>query len=159
MFYLELRDRPDPGQASRPPSGLRLVERTDLETVRRLTLTIGTPYRWPSLEWDRKRWDEYLARSDVRHWTAELAGSSVGLVSLRFGTDEVEIDTFGLVPSHVGRGLGGPFLQLATEIAWEGCSGARRVWLQTSSHDDPRALGNYRTHGFRVYKTVVPDHS
>ena len=154
LFYLEMRDRRNLPESAHAP--LQLVERADLETVRRVTLAIGAPYQWPSLAWDDERWSDYLARDDLRHWTAELEGDQVGLVSLRFGRDEVEIDTFGLVPPHVGRGLGGPFLTLATELAWRECSQARRVWLHTSSQDHPRALANYQRHGFRLYRTVLP---
>lgn len=82
----------------------------------------------------------------------------VGLVSLRSGLGELEIDTFGLVPSYVGRGLGRPFLVLVTQLAWRECADAHRVWLQTSSHDDCRALGNYERHGFSVCRTLLPEH-
>lgn len=157
LFYLEMRDPSDLTQRPHSASSLQLVERTDLETVRRVTLAIGAPYDWPSLGWPTSRWIDYLAREDLRHWTAELDGEQVGLVSLRFTPDEVEIDTFGLVPTHVGRGLGGEFLTLATALAWRECPQAHRVWLHTSSHDRPRALANYERHGFRLYRTVFPN--
>lgn len=154
LFYMEMRDpRNLPDSAHSP---LQLVERTDLETIRRVTLAIGNPYHWPSSTWEDERWSDYLAHDDLRHWTAELEGDQVGLVSLRFGPDEVEIDTFGLVPAHVGRGLGGPFLTLATKLAWRECPRARRVWLHTSSQDHPRALRNYERCGFRLYRTALP---
>ena len=157
LFYLEMREPSDLPQRPQSASSLQLVERTDLETVRRVTLAIGAPYEWPSLGWPTSRWTDYLARDDLRHWTVELDGEQVGLVSLRFAPDEVEIDTFGLVPAHVGRGLGGEFLTLATALAWRECPQARRVWLHTSSHDHPHALVNYERHGFRLYRTVLPN--
>lgn len=73
MFYLEICDPPELPQRPQRTSSLRLVERTDLETVRRVTLEIGAPYQWPSLGWTPRRWVDYLARDDLRHWTAELA--------------------------------------------------------------------------------------
>lgn len=156
LFYLEMLDRDHLPQLAQTAPALRLVERTDLETVRRVTLAIGAPYQWPSTTWNDENLVDYLARDDLRHWTAELEGDQVGLVSLRFGVDEVEIDTFGLVPAHVGRRLGGAFLILATEVAWRESPQARRVWLHTSSQDHPRALANYERHGFRLYKTELP---
>lgn len=158
LFYLEMRHPSDLPQRPQRASSLRLVERTDLETVRRVTLAIGAPYQWPSTAWNDENWVDYLARDDLRHWTAELEGDQVGLVSLRFGVDEVEIDTFGLVPAHVGRRLGGAFLVLATELAWRESPQARRVWLHTSSQDHPCALANYERHGFHLYNTELPDH-
>lgn len=127
LFYLEMRERAHL-QPSHVASSLRLVERAAAQLVRRLTLAIGADYQWPSLGWNEQRWADYLNQDDLRHWTAELDGHRVGLVSLRFGPDEVEIDAFGLVPKHVGCGLGGPFLTLATELAWCECPQARRVW-------------------------------
>jgi GNAT superfamily N-acetyltransferase len=110
-----------------------------------------------AVAWVERPTTDYLNRADLRHWTANLGGDQVGLVSLRFAPDEVEIDTFGLVPERVGRGLGGTFLTLATELAWRECPQARRVWLHTSNQDHPRALANYERHGFRRYRTVLPD--
>lgn len=156
LFYLEMRDPHDVPQRPQRALSLRLVERTDLDTVRRMTVAIGAPYQWPSLGWTTSRWVEYVAGDDLRRWTAEFAGEQVGLVSLRFASDEVEIDTFGLVPAHVGRGLGGEFLALATGLAWRECPQAHRVWLHTSSEDHPRALATYERHGFRLYRTVLP---
>jgi GNAT superfamily N-acetyltransferase len=64
---------------------------------------------------------------------------------------------FGLVPEFVGRGFGGHLLTLGTRLAWEtehpGGTATRRVWLQTSSHDHPHALANYRRRGFRIFRT------
>lgn len=157
LFYLEMLARADLAPLAQTAPPLRLVERTDLETVRRVILAIGAPYQWPSTAWSDENWVDYLARDDLRHWTAELEGEQVGLVSLRFGADEIEIDTFGLVPARVGSRLGGAFLILATELAWREWPQARRVWLHTSSQDHPRALGNYERHGFRLYNTKFPE--
>ena len=63
---------------------------------------------------------------------------------------DVEIAYFGLLPSFVGRGLGGWLLTAAVERAWR--RNPRRVWLHTCSLDHPAALANYRARGFRLVK-------
>lgn len=47
LFYLEMRDRRNLPESA--PEPLQLVERTDLETVRRVTLAIAAPYQWSSV--------------------------------------------------------------------------------------------------------------
>jgi GNAT superfamily N-acetyltransferase len=67
--------------------------------------------------------------------------------------DEVEIETFGLVPEFVGKGLGGYALTLALRGAWELTPTVARVWLHTSSADHPNALPNYHRRGLRTFRT------
>jgi RimJ/RimL family protein N-acetyltransferase len=66
---------------------------------------------------------------------------------------EVEIKTFGLVAEFTGKGLGGHALTLAIGQAWELTPGTHRVWLHTSSADNPNALPNYHRRRFRTFKT------
>ena len=62
----------------------------------------------------------------------------------------MEITSFGLLPSLLGQGLGGPVLTVAVEKVW--LMGAARVWPHTCSLDHPRALANYRARGFKVFR-------
>jgi hypothetical protein len=66
---------------------------------------------------------------------------------------EVEIETFGLVPEFIGKGLGGYALTLGVQRAWNLVPGVRRIWLHTSSLDHPGALPNHQRRGFRTFKT------
>ena len=66
---------------------------------------------------------------------------------------DVEIETFGLVPEFTGKGLGGYALTLAVRQGWDLAPGTRRVWLHTSSADNPNALPNFHRRGFRTFKT------
>lgn len=58
---------------------------------------------------------------------------------------------FGLLPGHIGQGLGGFFLDWAVRQAWQQAS-VGRLWVHTCSLDHPRALGLYQRCGFRIYK-------
>jgi GNAT superfamily N-acetyltransferase len=156
LYYLEARS-PGDVRASRPlPADMVLVEQRDRRLIRAVTLSIGQPHDWPSQHWDDAQWAAYLSRDDLRHWTAQRAGDVLGLASLRFDDDEVELDTFGLVPRHVGTGLGGAFLALVADLAWREAPETKRLWLHTSSADHPHALPNYLRHGFRLYRTAEP---
>ena len=53
---------------------------------------------------------------------------------------------------YLGQGLGGGFLSLAIEQAWNW--GAERVQVNTCSLDHPGALANYQARGFSIYKTL-----
>jgi hypothetical protein len=65
----------------------------------------------------------------------------VGLLSLEVPPGgDVEIDTFGLLPSQIGRGLGGHFLTLSVQLAWDLAPPGSRLWLHTSDRDHPAAL-------------------
>jgi len=62
---------------------------------------------------------------------------------------ETEIAYFGLIPGHIGLGLGKHLLSFAIDQAWEG--GAERVTVHTCNLDSPAALPNYLKRGFEVY--------
>ncbi len=151
LHYLELGSLTELRPPRRTAEDLQLIEQHDDDVVRATTLGIGAPYGWPSQSWDDRGWRDYLHRDDLRHWTAHRNGEVAGLASLRFGASEAEIDTFGLLPAFVGRGLGGTFLAAVVATAFAEHAAARRVWLHTSSDDHPHALRNYQARGFRLY--------
>lgn len=162
LYYFQMHRPEDLKPALRPDGmDIELVEQPSTSpAIRTTTLRIGEPYDWPSQHWDEAAWRNYLARPNLRHWTGEWDGAIMGLVSLGFAVDgDVEVDTFGLVPEYVGRGLGGYFLTRAVELVWRLAPRTRRVWLHTSSHDHPNALANYRARGFTFYREVPPGDS
>jgi hypothetical protein len=91
-----------------------------------------------------------LARHPARmFWLLSLDGEPVGMAAydVRPG-EEVEIETFGLLPEFTGKNLGGYALTLTIERAWRLAPSVRRVWLHTSSLDHPHALPNYHRRDF-----------
>jgi GNAT superfamily N-acetyltransferase len=128
--------------------------------VRDLTLGIGRAHQWPSQRWGARQWQNYLARPHLRHWVCLVHGSPAGLLSLDVPPGEVvEVDTFGLLPGHIGQGMGGHFLTVGVRLAWSAAPQVSRVWLHTSSRDHPNALRNYERRGFRHYEVEAPDAS
>lgn len=101
-------------------------------------------------------WRRELSRAGVEAWLARVGDEVAGLAELEVESNgDVGLVVFGLVPEFVGKGFGAAFLTLVTRLAWEmpGASPVRRVWLQTSSRDDPHAINNYMARGFRVFET------
>jgi GNAT superfamily N-acetyltransferase len=117
---------------------------------------IGAPHGWRSASRTSAEWDAWFAEHPDRgFWLLSCDGETAGIVTydLHSGGD-AEIETFGLLPEFVGKGLGGFALTLAIRQAWALAPSVRRVWLHTSSHDHPRALPNYHRRGFRTFRTV-----
>lgn len=149
LTYLQLTD---PGQhrASSTQANIAMVPVAG-QAVRDLTTSVGQGYGWPSQNWDDQRWAEYLDDTTRQHWAGENEGQLIGLLSLdltRF--PDVEIESFGLAPEFLGRGLGGALLSASVEVIWE--LGAERIWLHTSTDAHPHAVANYEARGFTRYQ-------
>lgn len=138
-------------------SDARIVRRDpcSIADYRRLYAAVGGPWHWR----DRLKWDDATLRGHLESpligiWELLVTGASAGFFELRkSGNDEVEIAYFGLIPSFIGRGLGGALLTAAVEEAWR--FGGQRVWLHTCTLDSPHALPNYKARGFVPYRTEV----
>ena len=124
---------------------------------------VGKQWHWRDrLKWSEDDWGRYLATPGVQTWEFLLDGQpGVGYAEL--ATDakgSTEIVYFGLLPEHIGHGLGGDSLTRMVEIAWGIPS--KRVWLHTCTFDSPMALVNYEARGFKRFKSEdewreVPD--
>lgn len=152
--HVEMTDRAElrPAKSSTVPFDLVLVTIPSPELNRFLYATVGARWTWYSrLPWSRARWLAYLDRPELETWVAYVSGSPAGYFELeRQDEGSVEIAYFGLLPSFIGKGIGGQLLTAAVARAWE--MGAKRVWLHTCDLDHPRALANYQARGFTVFK-------
>jgi GNAT superfamily N-acetyltransferase len=135
-----------------PGFEVRRLDPPDVALSRGLYEQVGEPWHWTDrLGWGRARWSAHLAHAQI--WVGYLDGEAVGYAELVREDGDVELSSFGLLPGHAGRGLGGALLAAAVERAWE--AGADRVWLHTCSLDSPAALPSYERRGFRQYKEEV----
>jgi GNAT superfamily N-acetyltransferase len=154
VTYLEMTapDQLRPAPAV-PALGLSLLDRTS-PLVRTVQARVGAAHGWRSAtrteaEWQQK-FDQYPLR---QYWllTHRTAPAGVAYLEPQPG-GEVELTAFGLLPEHLGTGLGGYALTLALRQAWATADDVTRVWLHTSSDDHPRALANYHRRGLRTYR-------
>lgn len=110
------------------------------------------------MNWSDEQWADELSQPEIRAWIAQVHGEVAGFVELEASPNgDVGIVVFGLVPEFIGKGYGGAFLTIATEMAWQmrppTGRPTKRVWLQTSSDDHPHALVNYQRRGFRIFES------
>ena len=126
-----------------------------LPLVSEILARIGAPYGWRSSQRSPEEWPAWFAEHPGRTcWLLALDDEPVGVAIYDpHPDDDVEIETFGLLPEFTGKGLGGYALTLAIRQGWDLTPGTRRVWLHTSSADNPNALPNYHRRGFRTFKT------
>jgi GNAT superfamily N-acetyltransferase len=155
VTYVEMTDQSQLNPGTAVP-GLALTiadERRPL--VSEILARIGAPYGWRSAHRSPKEWAAWFGEHPGRTcWLLALDGEPAGVAIYDPRPDnEVEIKTFGLLPEFTGNGLGGYALTLAIRQAWDLVPGTRRVWLHTSSADNPNALPNYHRRGFRTFKT------
>ena len=143
---------------------------------RRLYGEVGAAYHWVDrLGWTDAEIQAYLSDPAVSLWVLSVKGEVAGYFELREHPDDevrlkpdttdtaqspvasgfsrtfsVEIAYFGLLPAHVGRGLGKYLLSEAAARAWT--LQPSRVWLHTSTLDHPAALPNYLARGFSIFR-------
>jgi GNAT superfamily N-acetyltransferase len=153
--YVEMTSRDQLAPSPQVPGlALKPLER-DAPSVVDLQVRIGAPYRWPAALQTETEWAAWFVRYPARAFRLlSFEDEPAGIVAYDVHPDDdVEIETFGLLPEFVGRGLGGYALTLATRQAWDMTPTVRRVWLHTSTLDHPHALSNYHARGFRTFRT------
>jgi GNAT superfamily N-acetyltransferase len=152
--YLEMKAPSElrPARSTDLRARVERVEGSPASFYRYLYAEVGRAYRWM----DRLAWTDgdiraHLASPGVSLWLLTVSGAPAGYFELKATSQDgsVEIAYFGLLPEFIGRGLGKYLLTEAVEKAWS--LGARRVWLHTCSLDDPAALPNYLSRGFRPF--------
>lgn len=159
-WYLELTDPAQLRPAAAVSVPVTRAEVVSPELNRYLYTAVGGDWHWVDrLGWTWQRWHDWLSRPGVETWLVLDRGTPAGYAELD-GTagGEVELAYFGLLPSFVGRGLGGHLLTEAIRRAWTlgdrwDSVPTRRVWVHTCSNDGPSALANYQARGLRVYRT------
>ncbi|GAB3291483.1 GNAT family N-acetyltransferase [Parahaliea aestuarii] len=113
---------------------------------------VGSEWEWGDLdEWNDDQWRDIVESDSLRTWVAYYRGSIAGYYELYKDNENTEIRYFGLAPSYIGRGFGGPLLSHAIHSAWE-WPGTSRVWVHTCTFDHPGALSNYLARGMKIYR-------
>ena len=140
-----------------PVPGVSLARRRGMAVADYLRLyrAIGDDWLW----WNRLTWDEarlgaYLAEDETEVYVAEAGSEEIGLMELNLRpAPAIEIRYFGLIPSWIGKGLGGWLLAHALAAARR--HRPERVILNTCTLDHPGALAFYQRHGFAITHSEV----
>ncbi len=135
------------------PAGLKLallrVEAPSLAFYRFLYDQVGDPWFWH----ERKHWpagelEALLADPAVGLYVPYVGGAPAGFVEIDGRTaPDARLAHFGLMPGFFGRGLGWYLVNWAVDTAW--AAGPRRLTVESSTLDHPKALQTYQRAGFR----------
>ncbi len=138
-----------PAESPDPRARVERMAECPASFYRYLYAEVGRRYHWRDrLGWSDERIRAHLADPGVSVFLLTVAGAPAGYFELcRRENDSVELAYLGLLPEFMGRGLGKHLLTVAVREAWS--QAASRVWLHTCSLDDPAAVPNYTSRGFR----------
>ncbi|HEO71622.1 MAG TPA: GNAT family N-acetyltransferase [Candidatus Hydrogenedentes bacterium] len=154
VTYFEMRD-PLVRRRMRPaPKGLELVHVPEppVHFYRYLQDTIGDGMWFERRYADDEAMRAAIHKPGVALWIPYLHGAPAGMVELDCEFfPEVELVFFGVMPEHIGKGLGGYLLDWAVDKVF--AEGATRFWLHTCNYDHPNAIPAYKAAGFEVYDT------
>ena len=157
-YFLQMTSSDDM-VASTPLQGLclRVIDPPDGAVNRRFYQAVGGTWNWTACaDWDHERWNAYLASNPVSTVVLVKDGEEIGYGEMINRAGDVEILSFGLLPAFIGKGLGGPSLELVIRFAWT-IGNVHHLWLHTCDNDHPSALDNYRRRGFSLYDTQETD--
>lgn len=140
-----------PRPAPPPPLARHAVMRAEPATVsyyRYLYNTIGETWLWT----ERRQWDDDRLRERLEDPRTDVYVLYVDGVPAGFGelfqveADVTDLVYFGLMPDFIGRRLGPFLLRSLIDIAWS--RPIRRMTVDTSTLDHPKALAYYQRAGF-----------
>jgi len=154
-YYLEIRHRSSFRPSDAKPADARFARvASPLPELNRFFYTgVGGDWHWTDrLGWTFQDWLTYVSAPGVETWVLSVGGVPAGYCELDARGDDPEVAYLGLLPTFVGRGLGGFLLTAAVERAWQL---GRRVWVHTCSLDHPSALPAYKARGFVEYHRTV----
>ena len=148
---------PPPHEPPAPPPGVAIAQRRAMPAADYLRLyhAIGDDWLWWSrLEWDEPTLTANRAKDETEVNVAEADGEEVGLIELNLRpAPDIERRYLGVIPSWIGKGLGGWLLSYA--IAAASRHQPRRMILNTCTYDHPDALAFYQRHGFSITHSEV----
>ena len=146
---------PPPPPAPAPGVTLERRQAMPVADYLRLYHAIGDDWLWWSrLTWDEARLAAHLAEEETEVYVAAADGAEIGLIELNLRpAPDIELRYFGLIPTWIGKGLGGWLL--AHALAAVGRHRPRRMILNTCTLDHPGALAFYQRHGFAITHSEV----
>ena len=156
VSYLEMRAAPKRPSAPppHPDAVIRRLERPSVAAYRFLYDGVGEPWLWN----ERRRLDDEALRRIIHHPRLEIlvltvAGRVAGFAELDHRpAPDSRLAYFGLLPGHIGRGLGRWFLGRIVARAWK--SRPRHLLVTTCTFDHPAALPLYLREGFTLVERV-----
>ncbi|ABS64595.1 GCN5-related N-acetyltransferase [Parvibaculum lavamentivorans DS-1] len=150
VTHLEMTAEPRLPPVPRPRGKYALMraDKPPVHFYRYLYDTIGRNHVWVN----RKRLSDAALAIIIQHEEVEIyvlycGGVPAGYFELDFrAMPRVELSFLGVMPEHIGKGLGRFLLGEAIALAWG--RHPNRLIVQTCTLDHPRALPLYQRFGF-----------
>ena len=157
ITYLEMTERPRLPQVIHPAGitvALLRAHRPPIAFYRFLYDTVGEPWLWYERRLLADEALEVIIHDDlVEVYVLYADGNPAGFAELdRRAANDIELAYFGIMPGHIGQGLGRYLLRWAIDTAW--AHEPKRLWVNTCTLDHPKALPLYQQMGFQPYKQV-----
>ena len=153
VTHLEMLSEPHLPPAPRPLGNYALMQAISppVHFYRYLYDVVGREYIWVNR---KKLSDQALAsiiqHDDVRIFVLYSNGAPAGFFELDFRSHpHAEFSFLGLMPEHIGKGIGRFLLREGISYAWQ--QGISRLIIQTCTLDHPNALPLYQRNGFSPY--------
>lgn len=115
---------------------------------------IGKPWKWAErLILDQKKLDYILQNPLNEIYYIFENQERIGYFEIDFNQQEPELQYFGIIPKHLGKGIGKQMMQAVFNIVLQRDQSS--IFLHTCSNDSPAALPFYQKMGFIIYKEVT----
>ena len=154
-YYLEMNSLDELRPSTNVVAGLEITQAKipSPELNRFFYTAVGGDWYWlDRISWSYEQWRAWVDQPEHQTWVAYLEGTPAGYFELLAQPGgNVMIAYFGLLPSFIGKGMGGVLLTRAIQRAWE-IAGTVRVHVNTCTLDGPQALKNYQARGFRILR-------
>jgi GNAT superfamily N-acetyltransferase len=156
---LEMLERPAGVDVTWPIGiSLQKVDPANLISYRALFREVGEDLMWFSrLIMPDDQLNAVLSNPQIESFVLVKDSKPIGLLELNFlDMPNCELAFFGLAKAVIGTGLGSLLMADAKKRAW--ARPINRFWVHTCHYDHPRAVGFYKTSGFKPYALMVEIH-
>lgn len=152
IWYLEIRSYTHDAQLLLP-EGYSITYKTHVDLPEYLALyqKVGEGLTWfARLYMTSAELEAYFQSEQVQvYYLLDPQHQPIGILEYEIQNTEIEILYFGIIASHLRRGLGRAFMHNMLQQLWQ--SPLIRIWLHTCSYDHPRALDFYQQMGFHIF--------
>ena len=153
-YFLEIKDFSNTIDLNLPENcKIILDDKNDFQLNKFFYKQIGLDHYWRDrLLWSDNEWKKYVMNKNLETHVLKKEGNIVGYYEQEYhpGLNEVELINMGVLKEFRGLKLGSTLVSHA--IASASRKNPERMWVHTCSLDHKRALQNYQSKGFEIFK-------
>ena len=153
-YFLEIKDFSNTIDLNLPENyQIVLDNKNDFKSNKFFYKQIGLDHYWRDrLLWSDNEWKKYVMNKNLETHVLKKEGNIVGYYEQEYhpGLNEVELINMGVLKEFRGLKLGSTLVSHA--IASASRKNPERMWVHTCSLDHKRALQNYQSKGFEIFK-------